>query len=117
VVLSELPLSSVLTPLSRFLGPLVLSYGVEALEQVRQRACSRYASKCHYSNALRGAMAECPQAAFMVLGAAASMDVAWLARVGQLCMQNRGDQGAAKCARARRAGKEVAVCALALCFL
>lgn len=34
VVLSALPLTSVLVPVSRFLGPLVLSYGAEALEQV-----------------------------------------------------------------------------------
>ena len=34
VVLSELPLSSLLTPLSRFLGPLVFAYGVDALQQV-----------------------------------------------------------------------------------
>lgn len=41
VVLSALPLSSVLGPLSRFLGPMVLSYGQDVLRQVGQKAlCS-----------------------------------------------------------------------------
>ncbi|GAB4820709.1 hypothetical protein N2152v2_007755 [Parachlorella kessleri] len=42
VVLSELPLSSLLTPLSRFLGPLVLAYGVDALQQVYEEVCSSW---------------------------------------------------------------------------